>query len=80
MTMKALDGDMAYISGLLDERELRKLAWQRELDRKVQEYYGSHIYLRLREGYINDLIDLRMCLTEREHDFVLTVLRKAALD
>ncbi len=72
--------DVAHMLGYQDERELRKQAWQQELDRKVQEYYGSHIYLRIREGYINDLIDLRMCLTEREHEYVLTVLRKAALD
>ncbi|SNQ62267.1 hypothetical protein [Candidatus Methanoperedens nitratireducens] len=72
--------DFAHSLGYKDERELARQNWNAELDRKVEEYFGSHIYLKLREGYINDLVDLRMCLTEREYEFVLTVLRRAALD
>ncbi len=78
--MKSLDGDLAYINGFQDERELARQNWNAELDRKVEEYYGSHIYLKLREGYISDLVDLRTCLTEREHSFIMTQLRRAALD
>ncbi len=62
------------------ERELRKQAWQDELDRKVEEYFGSHIYLRMRDGYIADMADLRTSLTEHEFGFVLTQLRQAVVD
>ncbi len=78
--MTSITDDLKYIHEYQDERELARQNWNAELDRKVEEYYGSHLYVRLREGYISDLIDLRMCLTEKEHDFIMTQLRQAALD
>lgn len=65
---------------LSEERELAKTQWQAELDRRVEEYFGSHVYFSLRDGYISDLIELKTCLTEREYSFIMPALRKAALD
>ncbi len=77
--MTSISDDFKYLKGT-DERKLSRQAWVDELNRKVGEYFGSHIYLRMREGYVSDLIDLRMTLTEREHAFVMAKLRQAALD
>ncbi len=80
---KKLSEDWAYIIppvGKCNTNKSSQQDWNAELDRKLGEYFGSHIYVRLREGYISDLIDLRMCLTEREHEFIITQLRQACLD
>jgi hypothetical protein len=68
--------DLAY----LNRTDERKLAWQQELDEKVEKYYGEHIYLKLRDDYIHEPRELQMHLTEKEYAFIRSQLHQAVVD
>ncbi len=74
----SIASDLAYIYGY--ERELKKRAWEDELDVKVEEYFGTHVILSLSEGRIRSITDLKLTLTQSELSGIMPVLRQACLD
>ncbi len=64
----------------IEERELAKQSWQKELDKKLELYFGKNVFLSLREGRIKSITDLRLTLTRNELDSVIPQLRQACLD
>lgn len=51
-----------------------------ELDRRLEEYYGDHIYVRLREGDIPYISDLKIILSNYEYRMLLVQLHQAVKD
>ncbi len=65
---------------LMEQRELAKIAWQKELDKKLELYFGKNVFLSLREGRVKSVMDLMLTLSEAELDAVIPQLRQACLD